>query len=119
MELLKESESGRRRRDGSVGRRGGQHQGDRWGDIYANMTVRKMVALYDYDPQELSPNVDSEVGDLGVWLKTEREGRELVGWSFFLFFFGDCYEVCYKDCSFDFLTVPSSLLCYCSSCLLP
>lgn len=61
MELLKESESGRRRRDGSVGRRAGQHQGDRWGDIYANMTVRKMVALYDYDPQELSPNVDSEV----------------------------------------------------------
>ena len=23
---------------------------------------RRMVALYDYDPQELSPNVDSEVG---------------------------------------------------------
>ena len=23
--------------------------------------VRKMVALYDYDPQELSPNVDAEV----------------------------------------------------------
>lgn len=65
MELLKESESGRRRRDGSVGRRAGQHQGDRWGDIYANMTVRKMVALYDYDPQELSPNVDSEVRDGG------------------------------------------------------
>ena len=35
---------------------------DRWGDIYANMPVKKMVALYDYDPQELSPNVDSEVG---------------------------------------------------------
>lgn len=60
VELLKESESGRRRRDGSVGRRA-----DRWGDIYANMTVRKMVALYDYDPQELSPNVDSEVGGSG------------------------------------------------------
>ncbi|MPC94991.1 RIMS-binding protein 2 [Portunus trituberculatus] len=60
VELMKESESGRRRRDGSVGRRG-----DRWGDIYANMTVRKMVALYDYDPQELSPNVDSEVGVRG------------------------------------------------------
>nr|XP_053651957.1 peripheral-type benzodiazepine receptor-associated protein 1-like isoform X1 [Cherax quadricarinatus] len=59
QELLKESESGRRRRDGSVGRRG--HQGDRWGDIYANMPVRKMIAMYDYDPQELSPNVDSEV----------------------------------------------------------
>lgn len=34
---------------------------DRWGDIYANMPVKKMVALYDYDPQELSPNVDAEV----------------------------------------------------------
>ncbi|XP_069188530.1 peripheral-type benzodiazepine receptor-associated protein 1-like [Procambarus clarkii] len=59
QELLKESETGRRRRDGSVGRRG--HQGDRWGDIYANMPIRKMIAMYDYDPQELSPNVDSEV----------------------------------------------------------
>ncbi|RXG56729.1 RIMS-binding protein 2 [Armadillidium vulgare] len=59
QELLKESEAGRRRRDGSVGRRG--HAGDRWGDIYANMPVRKMIAMYDYDPQELSPNVDSEV----------------------------------------------------------
>ncbi|XP_047472285.1 RIMS-binding protein 2-like isoform X4 [Penaeus chinensis] len=58
QELLKESEGGRRRRDGSVGRR---HQGDRWGDIYANMPVKKMIAMYDYDPQELSPNVDSEV----------------------------------------------------------
>ena len=34
---------------------------DRWGDIYANMPVRRMIALYDYDPQELSPNVDAEV----------------------------------------------------------
>lgn len=34
---------------------------DRWGDIYANMPVKRMVALYDYDPQELSPNVDAEV----------------------------------------------------------
>jgi len=25
------------------------------------MPVKKMVALYDYDPQELSPNVDAEV----------------------------------------------------------
>ncbi|XP_071447128.1 uncharacterized protein [Hetaerina americana] len=36
-------------------------RGDRWGDTYANMPVKKMVALYDYDPQELSPNVDAEV----------------------------------------------------------
>lgn len=34
---------------------------DRWGDIYASANVKRMVALYDYDPQELSPNVDSEV----------------------------------------------------------
>lgn len=34
---------------------------ERWGDIYANMPVKRMVALYDYDPQELSPNVDAEV----------------------------------------------------------
>lgn len=37
---------------------------DRWGDIYANMPVKRMVALYDYDPQELSPNVDAEVSPL-------------------------------------------------------
>ncbi|KAK7866268.1 hypothetical protein R5R35_007103 [Gryllus longicercus] len=42
--------------------RGGPHATrDRWGDIYANMPVKRMIALYDYDPQELSPNVDSEV----------------------------------------------------------
>lgn len=34
---------------------------ERWGDIYANVPVKRMVALYDYDPQELSPNVDAEV----------------------------------------------------------
>lgn len=39
---------------------GGGHR-DRWGDIYANAPVKKMIALYDYDPQELSPNVDAEV----------------------------------------------------------
>lgn len=43
---------------GQPGRRG---QNDRWGDIYTNMPVRKMIALYDYDPQVLSPNVDAEV----------------------------------------------------------
>jgi hypothetical protein len=40
------------------GSRGGPR--DRWGDIYANMPVKKMIALYDYD-HELSPNVDAEV----------------------------------------------------------
>uniref|UniRef100_A0A0K2TTB7 RIMS-binding protein 2 n=1 Tax=Lepeophtheirus salmonis TaxID=72036 RepID=A0A0K2TTB7_LEPSM len=34
---------------------------DRWGDIYEDSTVKKKLALYDYDPAELSPNVDSEV----------------------------------------------------------
>ena len=38
-----------------------QVSSDQWGDIYANMPVKKMYALYDYDPQELSPNVDAEV----------------------------------------------------------
>ena len=28
--------------------------------------VRRMVALYDYDPQELSPNVDAEVTSSSV-----------------------------------------------------
>lgn len=53
---------------GATGVVGGQPQQsmrnisrDRWGDIYANMPVKRMVALYDYDPQELSPNVDAEV----------------------------------------------------------
>lgn len=41
---------------------GGQNRDrDRWGDIYATMPMKRMVALYDYDPQELSPNVDAEV----------------------------------------------------------
>lgn len=47
---------------GVMPREGGRSRDrDRWGDIYANMPVKKMVALYDYDPQELSPNVDAEV----------------------------------------------------------
>ena len=33
---------------------------DRWGDIYAGASVKKMIALYDYDAMELSPNVDME-----------------------------------------------------------
>lgn len=37
------------------------HRGDRVGDTYAATPVKKMVALYDYDPQELSPNVDADV----------------------------------------------------------
>lgn len=39
---------------------------ERWGDIYCNMPVKRMIALYDYDPQELSPNVDAEVCPLKI-----------------------------------------------------
>ncbi|XP_046682775.1 RIMS-binding protein 2 isoform X2 [Homalodisca vitripennis] len=48
---------------GNMAREGGRSR-DRWGDIYANMPVKKMIALYDYDPQELSPNVDAEQVEL-------------------------------------------------------
>jgi RIMS-binding protein 2 len=53
--------------DGAVGHTGPRQPSvrgisrERWGDIYNNMPVRRMVALYDYDPQEVSPNVDAEV----------------------------------------------------------
>ena len=46
---------------GPMGQYGGPGGRDRWGDIYANTPVKKMIALYDYDPHELSPNVDLEV----------------------------------------------------------
>ncbi len=46
---------------GASGPYGGPGARDRWGDIYANTPVKKMIALYDYDPHELSPNVDLEV----------------------------------------------------------
>ncbi|XP_074041769.1 RIMS binding protein isoform X4 [Leptinotarsa decemlineata] len=42
----------------------GNQNRDRWGDICANLPVKRMVALYDYDPQELSPNVDAEQVEL-------------------------------------------------------
>ncbi|CAG0913362.1 unnamed protein product [Notodromas monacha] len=37
-----------------------QHPGDRLGDTYGDMPVRRMVAAYDYDPIHSSPNVDSD-----------------------------------------------------------
>ena len=44
-------------RRGLGGRGGGGYGGpggrERWGDIYANTPVKKMIALYDYDPQEV------------------------------------------------------------------
>ena len=53
-ELLKDDQRMR-------GRSGWGGRGDRWGDIYAGASNKKMIALYDYDPMELSPNVDMEV----------------------------------------------------------
>ncbi|KAH1012014.1 hypothetical protein HUJ04_001264 [Dendroctonus ponderosae] len=38
-----------------------QHGAPSHGNQPLNNPVRRMVALYDYDPQELSPNVDAEV----------------------------------------------------------
>lgn len=34
---------------------------ERWNSSFKGMPLKKMVAMYDYDPQELSPNVDSEM----------------------------------------------------------
>lgn len=41
----------------------GRGRSDRWpeGVPPPSAQVKRMVALYDYDPQELSPNVDAEV----------------------------------------------------------
>jgi RIMS-binding protein 2 len=67
QEFLKENRGGHGAggghgmRGGFGGGPGGHGGRDRWGDIYANTPVKKMIALYDYDPHELSPNVDLEV----------------------------------------------------------
>jgi len=42
-------------------RAGSVERDERWADIYEDMPVKRKIALYDYDPTELSPNVDSEV----------------------------------------------------------
>ena len=61
QELTAKDEMKRNKKAGGGGGRFMSHRG-RWGDNnYANTPVRKMIALYDYDPQELSPNVDAEV----------------------------------------------------------
>ncbi|XP_076303459.1 RIMS binding protein isoform X10 [Lasioglossum baleicum] len=42
----------------------GQGQGgrrSRGGDTYASLPVKKMIAAYDYDPHELSPNLDAQM----------------------------------------------------------
>ncbi|XP_049942643.1 RIMS-binding protein 2-like [Schistocerca serialis cubense] len=56
---------------------GPPHSRDRWGDIYANMPVKKMIALYDYDPQELSPNVDAEVSSSSSSRRRRRRRRRM------------------------------------------
>ena len=33
-------------------------------DPWGHLPIRRMIALYDYDPQELSPNFDSEVSEI-------------------------------------------------------
>ncbi|GAB6025399.1 hypothetical protein CHUAL_011144 [Chamberlinius hualienensis] len=53
-----------RREPGYRGQAGAPKPGrsmDRWNDDYDAVPVKKMIALYDYDPQELSPNVDADV----------------------------------------------------------
>jgi RIMS-binding protein 2 len=65
--------------DGAVGHTGPRQPSvrgisrERWGEYYASMPVRRMVALYDYDPQEISPNVDAEVNSITHTTKI-REG---------------------------------------------
>ncbi|XP_065571369.1 peripheral-type benzodiazepine receptor-associated protein 1-like isoform X4 [Artemia franciscana] len=64
QDLMKDHQESSEQRKGrrNGGRGAGQgSRGDRWGDIYQNMPMKKMVALYDYDPRELSPNVDADV----------------------------------------------------------
>lgn len=40
---------------------GGPYRPMSGSDPMAHLPAKKMVALYDYDPQELSPNPDAEV----------------------------------------------------------
>ena len=50
QDIFKEDRRGTGGRGGGYGGPGGR---ERWGDIYANTPVKKMIALYDYDPQEV------------------------------------------------------------------
>ncbi|XP_012270020.1 RIMS-binding protein 2 isoform X4 [Orussus abietinus] len=59
VEELKDQNQSQIQGQGTMGRRG-QSLNDRFADAYANVPVKKMIALFDYDPQELSPNVDAE-----------------------------------------------------------
>ena len=59
------------------------HGRDRLGDIHADMSVKRMIALYDYDPQELSPNVDAEVeGQPIIASRTTHVTNAVVSFEF-------------------------------------
>ncbi|XP_070204810.1 RIMS-binding protein 2-like [Littorina saxatilis] len=62
-QLLKENQTGSQpNHTGDVKGKGEGHQTSNGvAPLPAQGPVRRMVALYDYDPQELSPNVDAEV----------------------------------------------------------
>ena len=60
-ELFKEQQGSKTNKGGSSSSNNNGGDDDRWGDIYEDMPARRKLALYDYDPTELSPNVDSEV----------------------------------------------------------
>lgn len=40
-------------------------------DPLSHLSIRKMIALYDYDPQELSPNFDTEVSYMIIFFVVE------------------------------------------------
>ena len=53
QDIFKEDRRGMRG-TGPGGGYGGPGGRERWGDIYANTPVKKMIALYDYDPHEVT-----------------------------------------------------------------
>ena len=59
QDIFKEDRRGMRG-TGPGGGYGGPGGRERWGDIYANTPVKKMIALYDYDPHEVLSNKASE-----------------------------------------------------------
>ena len=56
QDIFKEDRRGMRG-TGPGGGYGGPGGRERWGDIYANTPVKKMIALYDYDPHEVTPKI--------------------------------------------------------------
>ena len=56
QDIFKEDRRGMRG-TGPGGGYGGPGGRERWGDIYANTPVKKMIALYDYDPHEVTSKI--------------------------------------------------------------